>query len=195
MNGEFSGATGAITQYSRLQRRLGVAEEWRLQKVASHTVGELVASQILRLATPTNYEIGARGHTGPVAIENRNHTHPRFLHIIKGNRGLLGYDFDPSTPSITVENYQQGRVESLEITGYDQGPAEVVYGTTHLSDGFTIEHDDDVVRTIDHIEKRAALILANATAPERTPEARALEPNPFVAFELKRYYQTLPGLE
>lgn len=191
MNGEFTSAEGTIKQYARRQRRVGVAEEWRLQKIASRTIGELVASRILELATPTNYEIGARGHAGPTAIDNRNRVYPRFLHIIKGERGLLGYNFNPSAPGVVIENYQQGRAESLEVVGYDKGSAEVIYGTAHLDDGFTIEHDDGVARVIDHIEGRAGLILAAATAPERVPETQFLDPNPFASFELRRYYESL----
>lgn len=195
MNGEFTSAEGAIGQYARRQRRRGATEEWRLQKIASRAVGELVASRTLRLAAPTNHEIGAHGHAGPTAINNHNHTHPRFLHIIKGDRGLLGYNFNPSAPGIVLENYQQGRIESLGVVGYDKGPADVLYGTAHLHDGFTVEHDDDVARAIDYIEGRAELILAAATAPERIPETQCLDPNPFASFELRRYYESLPGLE
>lgn len=195
MNGEFTSAEGAIKQYARRQRRVGNTEEWRLQKIASPAIGELVNSRVLRLAAPTNYELGARGHAGPTAIYNRNRTHPRFLHIIKVERGLLGYNFNPSAPGVAVESYQQGRAESLEVVGYDNGCAEVVYGTAHLNDGFTVEHDDGVRRAIDHIEERARLILAAATAPERTPETQALDPNPFASFELRRYYDSLPGLK
>lgn len=195
MNGEFTSAEGTITQYARRQRRAGVTEEWRLQRIASRAIGELVTSRVLRLAAPTNYEIGTRGHTGPTAIENRNRTYPKFLHIIKGDRGLLGYNFNPSASGIVVENYQQGRIESLEVVGYDKDPTDVIYGTTHLNDGFTVEHDDDAARAMGYIEDRAELILAAATAPERTPETQFSGSNPFASFELRRYYESLPELE